>query len=210
MLNVISEDWQKLNFQIFWGELTPCDHVVQIYENDKVFLDSLEGFIGSGLIAGDSIIIIATPEHLIAIKDRLRKQGFDMDGLSSRDQFIGIEVNDAITNFMINKWPDENLFFEFISTLLKRAQKNGRKIRAFGEIVAVLWQQGFNGATVQLEHLWNRLHKNDGFTLFCAYPKIGFTEDINTSIEIICSAHNKIIDGSPRPSTEIYYKSIST
>ncbi len=53
---------------------------------------------------------------------------------------------------LVNNWPDENLFFEFITTLLKRVQQNNRKVRAFGEMVAVLWEQGFNGATVQLEN----------------------------------------------------------
>jgi hypothetical protein len=199
----------KIELTVFWGEIAPCDHVVQIYENDKVFLDSLEGFVGSGLIAGDNIIIIATTEHLVALEDRLKKQGFDIDSLSSANRYNGLEAKEMLSGFMVNNWPDENLFFEFITTLLKRVQQNNRKVRAFGEMVAVLWEQGFNGATVQLENLWNKLHKNDEFTLFCAYPKIGITQDINTSIEIICSAHTKVMDGNPRPSTEVYYKNAS-
>ena len=206
MRNINSGDWQQSNLQVFWGELAPCHHLVQIYENEKVFLDALEGFIGSGFIAGDAVIIIATAEHLIAIEERLKAQGFDIDALSSTDQFIPLEANEMLSRFMVNNWPDENLFFELITRLLKRVQKNNRKVRAFGEMVAILWQQGFNGATVQLEYLWNKLHENNDFTLFCVYPKIGFTQDIHTSMDLICSAHTKVIDGSPRPSTEIYYK----
>jgi len=26
-------DWQQSKADIFWGEIAPCDHVVQIYEN---------------------------------------------------------------------------------------------------------------------------------------------------------------------------------
>lgn len=32
-----TKDWEKTNMQVFWGEIAPCDHVVQIYENDEVF-----------------------------------------------------------------------------------------------------------------------------------------------------------------------------
>jgi hypothetical protein len=199
-------DWQKSNLQVFWGEIAPCDHVVQIYENDKVFLNSLEGFVGSGIIAGDSVIIIATAEHLLSLEILLTKQGFDISTLSSTNQYIALDAKETLSRFMVNNWPDEDLFMEFITTLLKRAEQNNRNIRAFGEMVALLWQQGLNGATVQLENLWNKLHKNDKFTLFCAYPKIGFTQDMNTSIEIICSTHTKIIDGHPKPSTEVYYQ----
>ena len=204
-----SEDWQKSNLQVFWGEIAPCNHVVQIYEDDHIFLNSLEGFVGSGLIAGDSIIIIATKEHLRAIENRLNKQGFNISALSLENRYMRLEAEEALQKFMIDGWPDEVLFFEFITSLLKKAQKNHCRVRAFGEMVALLWQQGLNGATVQLENLWNRLHENDEFTLFCAYPKVGFTQDMNLSIETICSAHTKVIDGNPRPSTEIYYKTAS-
>lgn len=206
MLHVESRDWKKSNLQVFWGEIAPCDHVVQIYENDHVFLNSLEGFVGSGLIAGESIIIIATNEHLIALEERLNTQGFNLDSLALADRYIRLEAGEALSRFMVNGWPDEDLFFDFITSILHRAQKNNGKVRAFGEMVALLWEQGFNGATVQLENLWNRLLKNDEFTLFCAYPKAGFTQNMNDSIEKICCTHSKVIDGSPRPSTEIYYK----
>ncbi len=201
-----SEHWRKSNLQVFWGEVAPCEHVVQFYENDTIFLNSLEGFIGSGLLAGDSVIIIATPEHIAAIEDRLKNQGFDMEMLSYSNQYIALDASVMLSLFMVNNWPDENLFNELITSLFKRAHQKNRKVRAFGEMVALLWQQGLNGATVQLESLWNKLHQQKEFTLFCAYPKIGVTEDMHTSMEKICCEHSKIIDGSRRPSTEIFYK----
>jgi len=106
----------------------------------------------------------------------------------------------------VNEWPDEKLFNEYVTKLITRAQKNNRKVRAFGEMVAILWEKGYSGATVQLEKLWNQLHQKDTFTLFCAYPRIGFTQDANDSIDTICSSHTKIIDGCSKPSTEVYYK----
>ncbi len=41
-----NNDWTVASEQIFWGEIAPCDHVVQIYENDEAFLDMLKGFVG--------------------------------------------------------------------------------------------------------------------------------------------------------------------
>lgn len=204
--NNSNENWKTSNIQVFWGEIAPCDHVVQIYENDKIFMDSLEGFVGSGLLAGDSVIIIATKEHLAILEGRLKNQGFNINSLIANDQYIPVEVKEALSNFFINKWPDEQLFTQFVATLIERAKRNNCKVRAFGEMVAILWEQGFNGATVQLENLWNQLHKKDEFSLFCAYPKIGFTQDANDSIETICSSHTKVIDGRAKPSTEVYYK----
>jgi hypothetical protein len=36
-------------FEVFWGEIAPCDHLVQIYEQEAAFMDSLEGFVGGGI-----------------------------------------------------------------------------------------------------------------------------------------------------------------
>lgn len=202
------ENWKKSNLQVFWGELAPCDHVIQIYENDKIFLDSLEGFVGSGIIAGEGIIIIATPEHIVALEDRLLSQGFDVAALKASGTYSALNAQETLNCFMKNDWPDEHLFFEFVNSLLKNMKQHNGKVRAFGEMVALLWEQGFNGATVKLETLWNQLHKKEEFTLFCAYPRIGFTGDITSSLKTICAEHHKIIDGSPRPSTEIYYKAV--
>jgi MEDS: MEthanogen/methylotroph, DcmR Sensory domain len=204
------ENWERSNLQVFWSELAPCDHVVQIYDNDKTLLDSLEGFIGSGIIAGDGIIIIATPEHIIALEDRLIKQGFDIDELTASGTYISLTAQETLNSFMKDNWPDPDLFFKLVNNLLKRMQRHGGKVRAFGEMVALLSAQGFIGATMQLESLWNQLHKREEFSLFCAYPKMGFTGDIASYLKPICAAHHKIIDGSPRPSTEIYYKPMIT
>ena len=72
---------------------------------------------------------------------------------------------------MINNWPDENLFRHLVIGLLHRAKRNKRPVRAFGEMVALLWAQGFNGATVQLEHLWNNFLRNRSFFSLLRLPQ---------------------------------------
>ena len=65
-----------------------------------------------------------------------------------------------------------------VSSILERGNCRQRRIRAFGEMVAILWAQGNDGATVRLEHLWNKFSQKAQFCLFCAYPKAGFTKDM--------------------------------
>ena len=110
---------------------------------------------------------------------------------------------------MINGWPVENLFMQTVTEVISLARgTNNRKVRAFGEMVALLWAQGCNGATVQLENLWNKFCETEAFCLFCAYPKSGFTQDINRSIEHICSTHTLMLAGIEKSKTEVFYKSV--
>jgi hypothetical protein len=46
---------------------------------------------------------------------------------------------------------------------------------------------------VRLEHLWQQLCEDKTFTLFCAYPKAGFTEDPIDSISRVCATHSKVL-----------------
>jgi hypothetical protein len=201
-------DWHRSKTEIFWGEIAPCDHVVQIYEDDEVFLDMLSGFVSGGINEDDCVIIIATKAHLSALEQRLESFGMDPATLIIAEKYIPLDAEESLSKFMINGWPDEILFTEFITKLLKRARKYNRRVRAFGEMVALLWAQGHNGATVQLEHLWNKFCEQEAFCLFCAYPKSGFTQDINASIRNICGAHSKMVTGTEKPLTELLYKNL--
>ena len=53
--------------------------------------------------------------------------------------------------------------------MVAQAAQNGRRVRAFGEMVALLWSEGNQAAAIRLEELWNELALSQTFCLFCAY-----------------------------------------
>ena len=204
----LNTNWEHSRADNFWGEIASCDHVVQFYDNDQIFLDSLAGFVGGGINAGDSCIIIATDAHLKALQHRLLDFGVHTDPLISSDRYIPLNAEETLSKFMIDGWPDEKLFNQTVSAVLTRAGFRKRRIRAFGEMVALLYAQGNVGATVQLEHLWNKFCSQKSFCLFCAYPRNGFGYDKNNSLSHICCAHSKMISGSERQLSEVIYRDI--
>jgi MEDS: MEthanogen/methylotroph, DcmR Sensory domain len=208
-MSIQEMEWKRANADVFWGEIAPCDHVVQIYENDSVFLDALAGFVGGGIKAGDCVIVIATGGHLKALHNRLSDYSVRVDTLIADDRYIPLDAEETLSHFMVDGWPDKELFIRTVSSLISRGRCRQRRIRAFGEMVAILWAQGLNGATVHLEYLWNKFCEQQEFCLFCAYPKTGFTQDINASIRNICSCHTKMIEGSGNQLTEITYSNVS-
>ena len=188
-------DRERNDINVFWGEIAPCEHLVQIYEEDEVFLDTLEGFVAGGIQSGDSVIAIATTVHLAALEERLKERGIDLDAAIESDQYIPLNADKTLTKFVVAGWPDDELFEQVISELLARARKSGRRVRAFGEMVAVLWARGHNSATLRLEHLWHHYCQKEAFSLFCAYPKCGFTKDADASMQEICAAHSRLVPG---------------
>jgi hypothetical protein len=184
---------QSSGRHVFWGEIAPSEHIAQFYEDDGVLLDTLLGFIGSGLKTGESAIVIATSEHLKLLEDGLEASGVDVATARSNDQYITLEAEEALARFMAKQWPDDKLFNDLVTELITRARAKGRRVRAFGEMVALLWARGDQAATIRLEYLWHQICQSQNFSLFCAYPKTGFTEDPSESIRQICAAHSRII-----------------
>jgi hypothetical protein len=178
---------------IFWGEIAPCDHAVQIYADDGSFVQCLTDFVAAGLRNGEGVIVIATPAHLFALEDRLDALKLDLDTARYRDQYITLDAEATLARFMENGWPNAERFRAMVHELLGRGRGGGRRVRAFGEMVAILWSRGYPGATIQLEHLWQNLCRAEGLALFCAYPKAGFTRDAAESLREICAMHSRVV-----------------
>ena len=176
----------------FWAEMSACEHFVQIYETDSAFMDTLAGFIGGALRDGEVAIVIATGAHRNELDLRLLDMGIAVSAAKDKDQFISIDAEETLAKFMVNGWPDEQKFASVIREILDRAGGNERRIRAFGEMVALMWAKGYCAATVRLEHLWQQLCESESFMLFCAYPKSGFTENPADSIARVCAQHSKV------------------
>jgi hypothetical protein len=198
------EPWRKSHADTFWAEIAPCDHVIQIYESDQKFIQVLSQFVHGGLAAGDGVVVIATMQHLDALKSMLAQVGVNTDEYLNT-QYYPLVAEKTLQQFMVDGQPDEKLFNNIISALISKVRADKRKVRAFGEMVAVLWAEGNREATVRLEQLWNKFCENELFCLFCAYPKSGFAHDLNTSLNHICSAHSKIVTPLREGSAEVLY-----
>jgi hypothetical protein len=180
----------------FWGQLSETEHAVQIYRDEVTFLDSLESFIGSGLRAGESVVVIATATHLHEIEKRLRRGWIDLDRCRWEDRYIALLAQETLSRFMVDGRPDEALFAQAIGDVISRARGRGRKLRAFGEMVGVLWAEGNKDAALRLEHLWTRLQAQERFPLFCGYARTQLKQDsIESDVQSICAAHSRIVPG---------------
>jgi len=177
--------------EIFWGEIAPCDHLLQIYENDMEYLSALGRFVSDGFKKNEGVVVIATAWHLTALERQLGE--FATDILRIQNQYIPLDAEQTLATFMVDGWPDQKRFEQTVNSILRKAGQGGRRVRAFGEMVALLWAQGHTRATFQLEYLWHQLQRKQAFSLFCAYPKQGFTEDASDAVQKICQAHSKMV-----------------
>ena len=72
---------------------------------------------------------------------------------------------------MVHDRPTQRNFVEVIGSVISRATTSWGGVRAFGEMVAVLWKEGNRDGALELEKFWSDLGQIYSFALFCAYPK---------------------------------------
>ncbi len=199
------QPWKQSYFRYFWSEIAVNEHLIQIYDHKRTFLNTLEGFAGTGLLAGESVIVIATQNHLAELNARLLGQGFDIKRLQKEGRYQDIDADKLLGAFMSKDEPDKTSFKKLVGAMYKKAQRGGNKVRAFGEMVALLWEMGNKKATIELEQLWNSFMAASPLSLFCAYPRSIFKEK-DELIYKICPCHSKLIAGWPHASTEVYFR----
>src|SRR5437660_2587568 len=151
-------------------ELPIRTHLVQFSEDDASLIDAVSAFIGAGLEAGETCLLVATPSHRQSLEQRLQADGFDLALARDSGTFVSKDAAATLQSFLIDGEPDPIRFAEVVEPFIKEAAQRNRRVRVFGEIVALLWAQGKQATAIRLEDLWNELLTRSSFLLFCAYP----------------------------------------
>jgi hypothetical protein len=91
--------------------------------------------------------------------------------------------------------PNPDRFREVATAALRRVG-GGREttIRAYGEMVDLLWKDGRSAASIKLEMLWNKLAGTHDFSLLCGYAMGNFYKDV--TIEDVCRHHTHLVSNT--------------
>lgn len=177
-----------------WCEASECDHFVQFYRTEDYLIECLAGFLADGMRTGANLLVIATPEHRAALDTRLREKGLIHGPFSTAEHYVALDARETLNRFMKEGRPDRALFMASVGQLVRDTLSLGRPVRAFGEMVAILWSEGARDAAIELEQLWNELGREQRFTLFCAYPASSSDKAADRpGLEDICASHSAVI-----------------
>ncbi len=143
-------------------------------------------------------IVLASPAHARGFGAWLAASGVDIDEIAAAGAYRVFDAEETLQRFLIDGRPDARLFDEVVGELVRAAAGTGRPVCAYGEMVALLWDDGRVNAAIELEALWNDLSLRLPFSLFCAYPSSAVTQsDDDELFSQICCSHTAVIDGRP-------------
>jgi hypothetical protein len=178
----------------------PQGHLVQFFEADGRHLTNNVGqYLWEGLKRGDGLLVIATPERSRDFEEELRELGAD-PAQAVRDRRLAFfDAQETLGKFMVDGQPEWHRFEDTIAAAMRsvRPRENQIGLRAYGEMVGVLWQAGRFSAAILLEQFWNRLLAAKGFNLFCGYPIDIFGDKFQIAhVDALLCAHTHVLAGS--------------
>jgi hypothetical protein len=183
-----------------WKELlarpAPQDHLVQFYGEEMVLARNVALYIKEGAERGERVLVVSTPDHAKAFREQLRALGTAPEPLEQERRVQFLDAQETLASFLVDDEPDWIRFDQKVGSVVRaaKAAPGATGVRAFGEMVDLLWLQGRLSAATRLEGFWNRLRRADPFTLYCAYT-VDVLAPGTTSLELeeLISTHTQML-----------------
>ena len=162
-------------------------HAVQFYGQESELFKTIGSFLIEGLVALQPAVVIATAAHTQAILDELATRHIDVVNAKKIGDLVVLDAEETLSTFMSNGNPDSELFRRNVGGVIEQAIRGRERtpVRAYGEMVDVLWKKGQSDAAIKLEVLWNELANQYSFSLLCGYAIGNFYKQTSRLDEVI-------------------------
>src|SRR3984957_6423631 len=177
-------------------------HVVQFYGHEEELADRVAGYLLGALRAGGVAVFIATAAHRRAFERRLADVGVDLAAAARAGTYRALDAGGTLRALMTGGQLDRGAFDRGIGELIADAGRGKRPVRAYGEMVTLLWDDGLVNDAVRLEEMWDSLGLSHSFSLLCSYPARSVTGDGHVeAFAEGCRLHGSGLGGWPVPAS---------
>lgn len=174
----------------------PEGHAVQFYDDDAELSGSVASYLGDGLSAGGSAVVVATEAHRSGLRAGLSAAGAP-SGAEAAGRLITVDAAGMLDSFLVGGELDHSRFRTVAEELVSRAAGAGQPVRIYAEMVALLWDAGQVTLALELETMWNDLAAELSFSLLCGYPaSVAARDGAADPVERVCRLHTDVIPPS--------------
>lgn len=176
------------------GHLAKGGHGVEFYAYDAQIVARIADFVTPAFEANEAVVIIATREHRTGLVDELKARGIDLARARTAGQYTELDAAITVSKILTGNTPDQQRFADVVGGAIAKAQERGpfTHVRAYGEMVALLWLAGRPQDALELERMWNGLGASGSFTLLCGYPVAAFQATQAAEIAEVGRVHSQI------------------
>ena len=181
----------------------PVDHFVWFYEERAHLIAKVAEFAADGLRAGEQVILIATQRSPSRHRRTSWRSPTARHGAVCRPSMRSRRAARVLPR-RCDRPPS-------LRQLRRRARPRRRgegPVRAFGEMVALLWADGAVREAIELEALWCEFARIESFSLLAPIRRsVVLDEPLHAPVNAVCALHSEIRigeGGEPTTSMRVY------
>lgn len=111
-----------------------------------------------------------------------------------------LDAETTLAKLCVDGRVDGEAFGTELAATVRGAAESDGPVRAYGELVDLLWQRGDVEGAIALERLWNELIDELSFPLLCAYRSSDCADpDTEDALHQICRVHTSVSPTSSSP-----------
>jgi hypothetical protein len=171
-------------------------HVVQFYGADtNALITRLGRYVAEGVDAGESVVVISNRDLHDALFRALARHAGEPD-FREDGRLLVLEAEQVMERLYENGILSASRFDEVVGGLMRTvaARSRSHRVRAYGDMVDVLWRKGRRADAVELERYWNDLQAQLPFDLYCAYSIDAFSDEFQAeAIAPVLAQHTAIV-----------------
>jgi signal transduction histidine kinase/ActR/RegA family two-component response regulator len=176
-------------------------HDVQFYAAPEYLHDRVGAFVADGLARGERVLVIATEANRRGIAARLAARGVDLSSPSLSGRYVAVDAEETLATLVAPGRSLDRARLPQVFDQLLGADAERRPVRAYGEMVNLLWRRGDHERALELEALWDELlEEQPGTSLLCGYSLDDFEgEPRGAGLERVCDRHRHVLAAEDVP-----------
>ena len=155
------------------------NHTCDFFSDDTHLVTTVAAALRPAFALRQGVIVIATPQHLAAIDAQLDSFAA-LRAAKASGLYLPLDADDTLAKLSTAGRPDRRKFERAVGTPVAEALARYGGVRAYGEMVSLLWMRGQHEAAIELEELWNELIGYHPIALLCGYAAQGFPGGLST------------------------------
>jgi hypothetical protein len=181
-------------------QVLPAAHLVHFYSTPEGLAQSLCRFFAEPLKRGESVIVVAQPDHREALDTALRDAGVDLAAELRAGRYVSLDVTETLDGFLVDDRPSRELFDRLAPAMVLGAKRRTGNVHVYGEMIAALVDRGDIVGAMEFEGMWAQLIRESPFPLICGYPREALEGDLAAVIDGVASVHDAfLVAGSTAP-----------
>lgn len=172
-------------------------HIVHFFDTDELsLLHHLGRFVAEGLEAGEPVVVLTDRRRRERLLLDLDTLGTEPDIGKEDGRLVMLDSEQVLSRIEHAGRVDAERFHAVVGRTMREviSRSRSRRVRVYGDLVGLLWQQGRQAAAVELERNWNALQAQLPFDLFCGYPIDLLGDDFHPSkIDPLICQHSRVL-----------------